>query len=69
MVPWSIRREMDLPPNAKYHEMQQNLHRLVQFIRAAMSDDQSISPTQEATQFVDCESISPTQQGTETCGL
>ena len=35
MVPWSIRRVTDLPPNAKLHEMQQNTHRLVQLIRAA----------------------------------
>ena len=36
MVPWPIRRVTDLPPNAKLREMQQNTHRLVQLIRAAM---------------------------------
>ena len=35
MVPWSIRRVTDLPPNAKLHEMQQNTHKLVQLIKAA----------------------------------
>ena len=25
MVPWPIRRVTDLPPNAKLHEMQQNM--------------------------------------------
>ena len=35
MVPWSIRRVTDWPPNAKMHEMQQNTHGLVQLIRAA----------------------------------
>ena len=35
MVPWSITRVTDLPPNAKLHEMQQNTHGLVQLIRAA----------------------------------
>ena len=34
MVPWSIRRVTDLPPNAKLCEMQQNTHKLV-LIRAA----------------------------------
>ena len=29
MVPWSIRRVMDLPPNAKLREMQQNTHGVV----------------------------------------
>ena len=54
MVPWSIRRETDLPPNAELREMQQNTHGMVQLIRAAMLDDESISPTQGATKFVDC---------------
>ena len=35
MVPWSIRRVIDVPPNAKLHEMQQNTLGLVQLIRAA----------------------------------
>ena len=35
MVPWSIRRVTGLPPNAKSREIRQNLHRLVQLIRAA----------------------------------
>ena len=34
MVPWSIRRVTDLPPNAKLREMQQNTQGLVQLIRA-----------------------------------
>ena len=54
MVPWSIRRVTDLPPNAKLREMQQNMPRLMKLIKAAMPDDESISPTPEATQFVDC---------------
>ena len=35
MVPWSIKRVADLPPNAKLHEMQQYMHGLAQVIRAA----------------------------------
>ena len=35
MVPWSMRRVTDLPPNAKLREMQQNMHGLVQLIMAA----------------------------------
>ena len=38
MVPWSIRRVTDVPPNAKLREMQQNTHGLVQRIRAATPD-------------------------------
>ena len=32
MVPWSIKRVIDLPLNAKWHEMQQNTHALVQLL-------------------------------------
>ena len=38
MVPWPIRRATDLPPNAKLREMQQNMHGLVQLIRADTLD-------------------------------
>ena len=38
MVPWSIRRVTDLPPNAKLREMQQNMHRLVHLIKATTLD-------------------------------
>ena len=38
MVPWPIRRVMELPPNAKLRDMQQNMPGLVQLIRAAMPD-------------------------------
>ena len=62
MVPWAMRRVADLPPNAKPREMQQNTHGPVQLIGAATPDDESISPTQGATQFVDCESMSPTKR-------
>ena len=48
-----LRKVTDLPPNAKLREMQQNTHGLVQSIRAT-PDDESLSPTQGATQFVDC---------------
>ena len=34
MVPWSIKRATDLPPNAKSRKMQQKMHGLVQLIRA-----------------------------------
>ena len=46
MVPWSITRVMDLPPNAKLREMQRNTHRLVQLIRTATLDvpDQTAMP-------------------------
>ena len=45
MVPWPIRRVTDLPPNAKLHEMQQNMHRLVQLIRAATPDVPNQTPS------------------------
>ena len=35
MVPWSIRRALDMPSNAKLHETEQNTQGLVQLIRAA----------------------------------
>ena len=38
MVPWSIMRVTDLPPNAKLRKTQQNTHGLVQLIRAATPD-------------------------------
>ena len=38
MVPWSIRRVADLPPNVNLREMQQNTHGLVQLIRATTPD-------------------------------
>ena len=43
MVPWSITRVTDLPPNAKLREMQQNTHGLVQLIRAATPDVPQLS--------------------------
>ena len=45
---------MDLPPNAKLGEMQQNTHGPVQLIRADTPDAESISPTQGASHFEDC---------------
>ena len=66
MVPLSIRRVADLPPNATLREMQQDAHGR---IRATTPNDESISSTQGATQFVDLESISPTQGTAELCGL
>ena len=42
------------PPNAKLHEMQQNTHGFMHLIKAPTPDDESISPTQGATYFVDC---------------
>ena len=54
MVPWSITRATGLPPNANLREMQQNAHRMVQLMRAATPDDESISPTQGATRIVWC---------------
>ena len=39
MVPWSIRRVTDLPPNAELREMQKKMHGPVQLIRAAILDD------------------------------
>ena len=44
MVPWSIKRVTNLPPNAKLHEMQQNTQRPMQLIRAAMPDDPNQAP-------------------------
>ena len=44
MVPWSIRRVTDLPLNAKLREMQQNMHGLVQLIRAATRDVPNQTP-------------------------
>ena len=44
MVPWSIKSTADLPPNAKLHEMQHNMHGLVHLSTAAMLDDESMSP-------------------------
>ena len=73
MVPCSIGRVMDLPPNAKLMELQQYTHGAVLLIRAAthmfLNKPPCLSPTQGATQFVDCESISPTQRATKFCGL
>ena len=37
MIPWSIGRVTDLPPNAKLREMQQNTHGLVQLINTRCS--------------------------------
>ena len=44
MVPWSIRRVTDLPPNAKMFEMQQITHGLVQLIGAATPDVANQTP-------------------------
>ena len=44
MVPWSITRVTNLPPNAKLCEMQQNTHGLVPLIRAATPDNQTLMP-------------------------
>ena len=44
MVPWSIRRVTDPPPNAKLREMQQNMHGLVQLIRAATTNVPNQTP-------------------------
>ena len=44
IVPWSLRRVTDLPPNAKLYEMQQNTHGLVQLIRAATLDVPNQTP-------------------------
>ena len=40
---------MDLPPNAKSHETQQNLHGMAQLMMAATLHDPAISPIQGAT--------------------
>ena len=45
MVPCSRTRVLDLPPNAKLCEMQQNMHALVQLIRAATPDVPNQTPT------------------------
>ena len=44
MVPWPTRWVMDLPPNAKLREMQQNMHGLVQLIGAVMPDVPNQTP-------------------------
>ena len=40
---------MDLPPNAKLHDMQQNTHRLVQLIRAATANVPNQTPMPQAS--------------------
>ena len=44
MVPWSIKRVTDLPLSAKLREMQQNMHGLVQLIKAATPDVPNETP-------------------------
>ena len=58
MVPSSIRRVTDLPPNAKLREMLQNTQELVQLIRAATPHVPNQTPQPERGR-----SISPTEKG------
>ena len=43
MVPWSITRVTDLPPDAKLREMQQNMHGPAQLMRRTTPDVPQLS--------------------------